>query len=122
MTAENTDPSSHLANAHNQGAGSRSVVLGLERLWLSADPQLLESIVHNATALDVASTRRLCRALAASLRSATVLVVEGVDNFGAIDAGTAKRMESLGRRSTYLISTAELAPALKAPGRICSRA
>jgi len=113
VTAENTDPVIAFGERPQQG-GSRSVVLGFpERLWLSADPQLLESIVHNALLWTLHQPDVYVAPWPHPYRSATVLVVEGVDNFGAIDAEFAKRMESLGRRSTYLISTAELAKSLK---------
>ena len=111
--AEKTDAVIAFGERPQQG-GSRAVVLGFpERLWLSADPRLLESLVHNALLWTLHQPDVYLAPWPHPYRSATVLAVEGVDNFGAIDAEFAKRLESLGRRATYLIATAELAKSLK---------
>lgn len=103
-------------------AGSRAVVLGFpERLWPSADPRLMESLVHNALLWALHQPDVYASEWPHPYSSATVLAIEGVDNFGAIDAEFSKRIQDHGFRGTYLISAAELSKSLKVLKEIAQR-
>jgi len=93
--------------------GSRSVALGFpERLWLSADPALLDAVVHNALMWVLHQPDVYMAAWPHPYANAAVVAVEGVDNFGALDLKFAERVESVGAKATYFVSSGNLAKSL----------
>lgn len=93
--------------------GSRSVVLGFsERLWMSADPVLMEAVVHNALMWVLHQPDAYLSAWPHPYDNAAVVAVEGVDNFGVLDLKFADRVESIGARATYFVSSGNLAKSL----------
>jgi hypothetical protein len=96
---------------------SRSVVLGYpERLWLSADPKMVEAIAHNALMWLLRQPSVYVSAWPYPFSSAFVMAVETVDFVTDVDNSFAKMMEDAGGRATfYLLSdvASKSAPLLK---------
>ena len=86
------------------GQLSRSVVLGYpERLWLSADPKLLEAIAHNSLMWLLRRPDAYLSAWPYPYKSAFVLAVDSADAILDIDVAFAESFEEIGGRATYYI-------------------
>lgn len=86
------------------GRPSRSVVLGYpERLWLSADPKLLEAIAHNALMWLLRQPDAYVAAWPDPYASAFVLALDSADDFADADLNFAKQFEEAGGRATYYV-------------------
>ncbi|MDD5332945.1 MAG: hypothetical protein PHS32_04290 [Rhodoferax sp.] len=86
------------------GRLSRSVVLGYpERLWLSADPKLLEAIAHNSLMWLLRQPDAYVAAWPDPYASAFVLAVDSADDFAEADLSFAKQFEDAGGRATYYV-------------------
>lgn len=90
--------------AQSSGRPSRSVVLGYpERLWLSADPKMLEAIAHNALMWLLRQPDVYVSAWPHPYASAFVLAVDSADLFADADLDFAKQFEEAGGRATYYV-------------------
>lgn len=95
-------------NERNSSSGllSRSVVLGYpERLWLTADPKLLEAIAHNALMWLLRQPDAYLSAWPFPYASAFVLVVDSPDIVVEADLNFAKSVEEAGGWATYYVLT-----------------
>ena len=92
---ERRQPSGHL---------SRSIVLGYpERLWLSADPKLLEAIAHNSLMWLLRQPSAYLSAWPYPYRSAFVLAVDSAEIILDADVAFAQSLENAGGRATYYV-------------------
>ena len=88
----------------SSGQLSRSVVLGYpERLWLSADPKLLEAIAHNSLMWLLRRPSAYLSAWPYPHRSAFVLAVDSAEVILDVDVAFAQSLENAGGRATYYI-------------------
>ena len=88
--------------ASSEGRSSRSVVLGYpERLWLSADPKLLEAIAHNSLMWLLHQPSAYVAAWPHPHSNAFVLAVDASAVFDDSDISFAKLLEDAGGRATY---------------------
>ena len=86
------------------GQLSRSVVLGYsERLWLSADPKLLEAIAHNSLMWLLRRPDAYLSAWPYPYKSAFVLAVDSADVISDTDVVFAQSLENAGGRATYYV-------------------
>ena len=86
------------------GQLSRSVVLGYsERLWLSADPKLLEAIAHNSLMWLLRQPSAYLSAWPYPYRSAFVLAVDSAEVILDADVAFAQSLENAGGRATYYV-------------------
>jgi len=90
--------------AFSSGRLSRSVVLGYpERLWLSADPKLLEAIAHNSLMWLMHQPAAYVAAWPHPHASAFMLGVDAAEVIDESDATFAKSLEEAGGRATYYL-------------------
>lgn len=95
------------------GVWSRTVVLGYpERMWLSADPKLVEAIAHNALLWLLRQPDAYLSAWPHPFSSAAVMAVEGTENFGPIDLEFARKLETTGAKVTYFVSSDNISKSL----------
>ena len=86
------------------GRLSRSVVLGYpERLWLSADPKLLEAIAHNSLTWLLRRPDAYVSAWPFPYKSAFVLAVDSAETILDSDVAFAQSLENAGGRATYYV-------------------
>ncbi len=97
------------------GTLSRSVVLGYpERLWLSADPKMLEAITHNAIRWLLRYPSVYLANWPYPFNSAVALVVESPETVDDVDVKFAHWFEDLGARATYYVLSAVLSKSVDA--------
>lgn len=95
------------------GLWSRSVALGYsERMWLSADPKLLEAIAHNALLWLLRQPDAYLSAWPHPFSSAAVVAIEGTENFGPVDLEFARKMEDAGAKATYFVASDNVSKSL----------
>lgn len=83
---------------------SRSVVLGYpERVWLSADPKLMEAIAHNALMWLLRQPDAFLSAWPPPYSSAFVMAVDVIDVFVDADVSFSKMLEDAGGRASYYL-------------------
>ncbi len=103
--------------AQPTGTVSRNVVMGWpERLWLSADPKLLEAMSYNALRWLLHQPSAYVSAWPHPYHSAFMLTIFVVDVIADSDLKLAKSLEDLGGRATYYAmskNTAKAAAMLK---------
>lgn len=101
----------------SSGLLSRSVVLGYpERLWLSADPKLMEAIAHNALLWLLRQPGAYLSAWPQPYSSALVMAVDAVEVMVDADVNFSKMLEDVGGRATYYLlsdAAAKSAPVTK---------
>jgi hypothetical protein len=86
------------------GRLSRSVVFGYpERLWISADPKLLEAIAHNSLMWLLRQPDVYVAAWPHPYTSALVLAVDSADVVADVDLQFARQFEDAGGRATYYV-------------------
>ena len=86
------------------GKASRNVVLGYpEQLWLAADPQMVESIAHNALLWLFRQTDSYVAAWPYPNASGFVMAVAGTEDVADVDLEFAKQLEAAGGRATYYL-------------------
>ncbi len=86
------------------GAYSRSVVLGYpERLWLSADPQQLEAIAHNALMWLLRQPDAYLAAWPEPFGSALVMAIDTAEVMLPSDLQLAQQLENAGGHGTYFV-------------------
>ena len=86
------------------GRLSRSVVFGYpERLWVSADPKMLEAIAHNSLMWLLRQPDVYVTAWPHPYASAFVLAVDSADPLAEFDLNFAKQFEEAGGRATYYV-------------------
>ena len=86
------------------GQLSRSVVLGYpERLWLTADPKLLEAIAHNSLMWLLRRPDAYLSAWPYPYKSAFVLAVDSAEVILDTDVAFAQSLENAGGRATYYV-------------------
>ena len=86
------------------GRLSRSVVFGYpERLWLSADPKMLEAIAHNSVMWLLRQPDVYVPAWPHPYTSAFVLAVDSSDPVAEVDLNFARQFEDAGGRATYYL-------------------
>lgn len=86
------------------GQLSRSVVLGYpERLWLSADPKLLEAIAHNSLMWLLRRPDAYLSAWPYPYRSAFVMAVDSAEVISDVDVAFAQSLENAGGRASYYV-------------------
>ena len=86
------------------GQLSRSVVLGYpERLWLTADPKLLEAIAHNSLMWLLRRPDAYLSAWPYLYQSAFVLAVDSAEIITDTDVVFAQSLENAGGRATYYV-------------------
>ena len=86
------------------GQLSRSVVLGYsERLWLTADPKLLEAIAHNSLTWLLRRPDAYLSAWPYPYKSAFVLAVDAAEVIVDADVAFAQAFENAGGRATYYV-------------------
>jgi hypothetical protein len=86
------------------GRLSRSVVFGYpERLWVSADPKMLEAIAHNTLMWLLRQPDVYVTAWPHPYSSAFVLAVDSVDPVAEVDLNFARQFEDTGGRATYYV-------------------
>jgi hypothetical protein len=84
------------------GRSSRSVILGYpERLWVMADPKLLEAIAHNSLMWLLHQPSAYVAAWPHPHASAFVLAVDASEIIDETDISFAKSFEDIGGRATY---------------------
>ena len=94
----------------SSGQLSRSVVLGYpERLWLSADPKLLEAIAHNSLMWLLRQPDAYKAAWPYPYASSFMMAVEATEVLADIDLNFAKLMEDAGGRATYYVLSENIA-------------
>lgn len=83
---------------------SRSVVLGYpERVWLSADPKLMEAIAHNALMWLLRQPDAYLAAWPSPYSSAFVMAIDVIDVFVDADVSFSKMLEGAGGRASYYL-------------------
>ena len=88
----------------SSGQLSRAVVLGYpERLWLSADPKLLEALAHNSLMWLLRQPSAYLSAWPYPYRSAFVLAVDSAEVILDADVAFAQSLENAGGRATYYV-------------------
>ena len=86
------------------GQSSRSVVLGYpERLWLTADPKLLEAIAHNSLMWLLRQPDAYLSAWPFPHKSAFVMAVDSAEVILDADVKFAQALANAGGRATYYI-------------------
>ena len=106
----------------SSGIFSRSVVLGYpERLWLSADPELLEAIAHNALMWLLRQPDAYISAWPYPYTSAFVLAVDSADIVDETDLRFANKVEDSGGRATYYALTENAAKSAEILNKIQAR-
>lgn len=99
------------------GPPSRAVVFGWpERLWLAADAQRMEAVLHNALTWALRQPSAYLAAWPHPYRSATAVNVFMADVFNDNDLPFAQRLQEAGLRATYYVLGFDLdksAPTLK---------
>ncbi len=86
------------------GRLSRSVVFGYpERLWVSADPKLLEAIAHNSLMWLLRQPDAYVTAWPHPYTGAFVLAVDSADPVAEVDLNFARQFEDAGGRATYYV-------------------
>ena len=86
------------------GRLSRSIALGYsERLWLSADPRLLEAIAHNSLMWLLRQPSAYLSAWPYPYRSAFVLAIDSAEVILDTDVAFAQSLEKAGGRATYYV-------------------
>ena len=86
------------------GRLSRSVVFGYpERLWVSADPKMLEAIAHNSLMWLLRQPDVYVTAWPHPYASAFVLAVDSGDPVAEADLNFARQFEDVGGRATYYV-------------------
>ena len=86
------------------GRLSRSVVFGYpERLWVSADPKMLEAIAHNSLMWLLRQPDVYVTAWPHPYASAFVLAVDSGDPVAEADLNFARQFEDAGGRATYYV-------------------
>ena len=90
----------------SSGKPSRSVVLGFpERLWVSADSQALEPIIHNALMWLLRQPDAYTSAWPYPYASAFVLALDAADTMADTDLRYGSLVGDLGGRATYYVLT-----------------
>lgn len=90
--------------AQSSGQLSRSVVLGYsERLWVSADPKMLEAIAHNSLMWLLRQPDAYKAAWPYPYASSFMMAVAATDVLADVDLDFAKLMEDAGGRATYYV-------------------
>jgi hypothetical protein len=88
----------------SSGLLSRSVVLGYpERLWLSADPKLMEAIAHNALMWLLRQPAAYLSAWPQPYSSALVMAVDAIEVMVDADESFSRMLEDAGGRATYYL-------------------
>ena len=88
----------------SSGKLSRSVVLGYpERLWLTADPKLLEAIAHNSLMWLLRQPSAYLSAWPYPYSSAFVLAVDSAEVILDTDVAFAQSLENAGGHATYYV-------------------
>lgn len=88
----------------SSGQLSRSVVLGYpERLWLTADPKLLEAIAHNSLMWLLRRPDAYLSAWPYPYKSAFVMAVDSGEVIADTDVNFAQALENAGGRATYYV-------------------
>lgn len=106
----------------SSGNPSRSVVLGYpERLWLSADPKLLEAIAHNALMWLLRQPDAYISAWPYPYASAFVLAVDAAEIIDDNDLNFAKLVENAGGRATYYVLSGNAAKSAEVIKKIQAR-
>lgn len=86
------------------GKASRNVVLGYpEQLWLAADPEMVESIAHNALLWLFRQTDSYVAAWPYPNASGFVMAVAGTEDVADVDLEFANQLEAAGAKATYYI-------------------
>ena len=86
------------------GRLSRSVVFGYpERLWVSADPKMLEAIAHNSLMWLLRQPDVYVTAWPHPYASALVMAVDSADVVAEVDLNFARQFEDAGGRATYYV-------------------
>ncbi len=86
------------------GTYSRSVVLGYpERLWLSADPQQLEAIAHNALMWLLRQPDAYLAAWPEPFDNAVVMAIDTAEVMQESDLQLAQQLEEAGGHGTYFV-------------------
>lgn len=104
------------------GLLSRSVVLGYtERLWLSADPKLMEAIAHNALMWLLRQPAAYISAWPQPYSSALVMAVDATEAMVDADERFSKMLEDAGGRATYYLLSDAVAKSAIVTKRIQAR-
>lgn len=105
--------------AQASGHLSRSVVLGYpERLWMSADPRLLEAITHNALMWLLHQPGAYKSAWPHPYTSALVLSIDAPGAISDNDLSMAKLFKDAGAPATYYVLSANAVKSAPALGRL----